>query len=177
MYTRDSILFLPIIDLNPSDMTCILSTLTFLSKLAANCNQPSIVTFDQPLYWKSNKIIKTTTNQLLKETVLMLGTFHTVMNLLGCIGYLMHKTGLSDILEVIYGENAVIHMLNGKAYSRAMRGHLIVDQALSSILIKETSANNDTENEYFEGVYNGLLNKSITITELESNEMLRTLSF
>ena len=56
------------------------------------------------------------------------------------------------------------------------RGHLIVDQALSSMLIKETSANLDTENEYFEGVYNCLLNKSITITEVESNEMLRTLS-
>ena len=49
----------------------------------------------------------------------MLRTFHTVMSLLGGIGYLMHKTGLSDILEVIYRENSVIHMLNGKAYSRA----------------------------------------------------------
>ena len=122
-------------------MTCILSTLTFLSNLAANCNQPSIVTFDQPLYWKSNKIIKTSSNSLLNETILMLGTFHTVMNLLGCIGYLMDKTGLSDILEVIYGGNAVVHMLNGKAYSRAMRGHLIVDQALSHILMKETFSN------------------------------------
>ena len=82
----------------------------------------------------------------------------------------MHKIGLSDILEVVYGENAVIHMLSGKAYSRAMRGHLIVDQALSSILIKETSANHDTENKYFEGVYNGLPNKSITITEVESTK-------
>ena len=42
------------------------------------------------------------------------------MNLLGCIAYIMAKSGLSDILETIYGTNAVVHMLTGKAYSRAI---------------------------------------------------------
>ena len=99
----------------------------------------------------------------------MLGKFHTVMNLLGCIGYLMDKTGLSDILEVIYGGNAVVH---GRAYSRAMRGYLIVDQALSHIL-KETFSNHKNENEYLESLYNDLLNR---VTEVETNNMLHELN-
>ena len=60
----------------------------------------------------------------------MLGTFHIVMNLIGCIGYFMAKSGLSDILETIYGTNAVVHMLTGKAYPRTIRGHLLVEQNL-----------------------------------------------
>ena len=39
------------------------------------------------------------------------------MNLLGCIGEIMNNSGLKNILEVIYGGNAVQHMLQGKAFS------------------------------------------------------------
>ena len=75
--------------LNPSDMTCINSSLNFLAKLARNNTQPSIVTFDQPLYWKSSKM-----DSIIDDTVVMLGTFHTVMNLLGCIsGMLWQNQG------------------------------------------------------------------------------------
>ena len=50
-YNKDNITFLPIIDLNPTDMNCILSTSTYLSNLAYKHNQSTIVTFDQPLYF------------------------------------------------------------------------------------------------------------------------------
>ena len=43
----------------------------------------------------------------------------------------MDNTGLKNVLEEIYGENVVYHMLQGKAYSRAVRGNLIVAQVLS----------------------------------------------
>ena len=108
-------------------MTCILSTLTFLSDLVSKCGMPTVVTFDQPLFWKASIIIKSIT--------LMLGTFHMTMNLLGCIGVLLEKTGLSDVLEQIYAENAVIHILKGKAYSRALRGNLLAYMALNVVLI------------------------------------------
>ena len=61
---------------------------------------------------------------LVKDVIIMLGNFHTIMNLLGCIGSLIDGSGLSTI----YAENTVNHMLSGKAYFRALRGHLIVDQ-------------------------------------------------
>lgn len=42
---------LPIIDLDPTNMSCILSTLPFLADLAHTYNKPSIAAFDQPFFW------------------------------------------------------------------------------------------------------------------------------
>ena len=48
-----SILFMPMIDLNPGDMTCIYSTLCYISSHARCHNVTPIVTFDQPLWLKA----------------------------------------------------------------------------------------------------------------------------
>ena len=84
--------------------------------MSINHHVTPIITFDQPLYWKAAGIIYDTPgNSQLKNIVLMLGSFHTFMNLLGTIGKLMEGTGLKSILEVVNGENAVVHMLTGKS--------------------------------------------------------------
>jgi hypothetical protein len=46
------------IDMDPSDMTCIYSTLNFVSKAARRHNSDPVLTFDQPLYWKGRNIIQ-----------------------------------------------------------------------------------------------------------------------
>ena len=69
----------------------------------------------------------------LQSLVLRLGNFHTQMSFLGCIGHLIGGTGLQEAFELVYAEN-VVHILNGKAYSRAVRAHLLMDAALSAIL-------------------------------------------
>ena len=46
----------------------------------------------------------------------------------------MGGTGLQEAFELVYAENAVVHILNGKAHSRAVRAHLLMDAALSAIL-------------------------------------------
>ncbi len=56
------------------------------------------------------------------------------MSFLGSIGYLMAGSGLQEALELVFAPNAVIHMLSGKAYDRAVRGHLLVDAALNALL-------------------------------------------
>ena len=48
-----NITFLSMIDLNPSDMPCVYSTLKFVSKEASHHNRTPVTTFDQPLYWKA----------------------------------------------------------------------------------------------------------------------------
>ena len=58
----------------------------------------------------------------LKDTTVQLDSFHTLMNLLCATRTLMEGTGIDTLLEEIYCENAVIHMLN--------RGHLLVDKCL-----------------------------------------------
>ena len=41
---------------------------------------------------------------------------------------------LQEAFGLVYAENVVVHILNGKAYSRAVRVHLLMDAALSAIL-------------------------------------------
>ena len=104
----------------------------YLCKLASKYNAPPVITFDQPLFWKASEIIsQAPENSLIRQVGLILGSFHTLMNLLGAIGTLMDRNGLKDILETIYAENAVVHMLSGKAVQRSLRGHLLVSQCLT----------------------------------------------
>lgn len=77
-------------------------------------NDTAVITFDQPLYWKAAQIIQEgPSSSPLKTIVLMLGGFHTLMNLLGAIGSLMEGSVLNNIIKVVYGENAVDHMRCG----------------------------------------------------------------
>ena len=39
----------------------------------------------------------------IRDVILLLGTFHTFMNMLGAIGTLMDGTGLKEIMETVYG--------------------------------------------------------------------------
>ena len=118
---QSSIAFLPMIDMSSSDKTCIFSTLEYVCNLAAKQNVPPIITFDQPLFWKASEIAnEVPDNSPIRDVVLLLGSFHTFMNLLGAIGTLMDGSGLRQILETIYGENAVVHMMTGKSVQRAL---------------------------------------------------------
>ncbi|CAG2227749.1 unnamed protein product [Mytilus edulis] len=69
--------FLPMIDLNPSDMSCIYSTLMFVSKEASRQGRTPVITFDQPLYWKSVMI---TSGEECSNIIVRLGGFHTQMS-------------------------------------------------------------------------------------------------
>ena len=54
---QSDVVFLPMIDLNPSDMNCVYSTLKFVVKQADRVSNVPVVTFDQPLYWKAMNIV------------------------------------------------------------------------------------------------------------------------
>lgn len=130
--------FLPMIDMNPTDLTCINSTLHFICKDAEKHNAQLTATFDNPLYWKARTIIENQPlSSPLKRIVLCLGGFHLKMSYLGTIGHIMAGTGLDQVLAQVYSENTVIHMLSGKAYARAVRGLLMVDSALNSVLLDD----------------------------------------
>jgi len=134
-----SVMFLPMIDINPSDSTCVYSTLKYIQEHSHRYNVTPIITFDQPLWWKALMIISSEpVGSELKNIVLRLGGFHTEMSFLGCIGHLMAASGLQEALEQVYAQNAVVHMLNGKAIARALRGHFIVDAALNALILAST---------------------------------------
>ena len=119
---KSSITFLPMIDMNQSDVTCVSSTLKFVSEHGQRHNIANpIVTFDQPLWWKAFNIIQTEpADSDLRKMILRLGAFHTEMSFLGTIGHLMAGSGLRELLELIYASNAVDHILTGKAIARAV---------------------------------------------------------
>ena len=127
------------IDLEPTDMTCVYSTLSFICDHAKRYSVTPIVTFDQPLWWKAMIIV---TNEPetsdLKSVVLRLGGLHIEMSFLGCIGHVMSGSGLKEVLELVYATNAVGHMLSGKALARAVRGHILVDSVLNALLVNIT---------------------------------------
>ena len=58
-----------------------------------------------------------------------------LMHFVGCKGHLMANTGLREALESIYAKNSVDLMMSGKAISRALRGHFIVDAVLTGVLL------------------------------------------
>ena len=122
-------------------MSCIYSTLRCVCAQAKEYNVSHvtpIVTFDQPLWWKSLLIIEgESQNSDLRALVLRLGSFHTEMSFLGCIGHLMAGTGLEELLALINANNAVVHMLTGKAIACAVRGRFLVDTALNTLMVSK----------------------------------------
>ena len=129
---KSSVMFLPIIDMNPNDMSCIYSTLHFISEHARKHSATPIVTFDQPLWWKAHMIVESEANDsVIHSIVVRLGGFHTEMSFLGSIGHIMEGSGLLEVLQLVYANNSEGHMLSGKA----VRGHMIVDSVLNTILL------------------------------------------
>ena len=133
---------MPIIDLNPSDESCIYSTLSYTESQAIHLNIPTpCITFDQPLWLKAVEIIKAKA----MNTVCRLGSFHTLMSFLGSIGSMMKGSGLEEVLEKAYGPNVVSHIITGKAFTRALCAHFLVEAALMNKLIGSISTNTNRE--------------------------------
>ena len=81
----------PIIDLNPNDLTCVYSTLRFISdqSIPTPC-----ITFDHPLWLKAVNIIQSEKLNI----VCRLGPFHTMISFLASIGSVIAGSGLTNFL-------------------------------------------------------------------------------
>ena len=55
---KASVMFLPMIDMNPSDMSCVYSTLRLVCSHARRYDSTPIITFDQLLWWKASMIVE-----------------------------------------------------------------------------------------------------------------------
>lgn len=126
--------FLPVLDLTPSDPTCVRSTLEYISDHAIHHNITLIITFDQQLWWIAFLIIESQPSwSPLHNIFQILGGFYTQMSFLGTIGHLMAGTGLKDAMTQEYAEGSVDQMLSGKSVARAVRAHLLVDGVLNTL--------------------------------------------
>ena len=91
----------PMIDMEPGNLSCVYSTLHFICQ-HASCYEVT------PVVECSTGNSESTRKH---SVVLRLGEFHTQMSLIGSIGA---GSGLQELLETIYADNKVVHMLNGK---------------------------------------------------------------
>ena len=134
---KASVMFLPMIDMNSNDTTCIYSTLAFVTEHARCHDVSPITTSDQSLWWNALMIIRSEPLVSdLRRIVLRSGGFHAEMSFLACIGHAMASSGLQELLELIYSQNAVVHiMLSGKVIARAVRAHFIVDAAHNVMMV------------------------------------------
>ena len=122
------------LDLTPSNPTCIQSTLEYLCNLANQQHVTPIITFDQQLYWVALMVIEDQpVSSQLQHIVLRLGGLHTQMRLLGAIGLIMARSGLKEMLTQTYPERSFGQMLSVKAAARAVRGHFLIDSAQNII--------------------------------------------
>ena len=148
--SKADVLILPMIDLSPSDDTCIYSTLLYIESQASRLNLPTAcVTFDQPLWLKAMKIVSA---KGMTKIVLRLGGFHLLMSACGSVFHMMKGSGIEEALEAAYGPNAVTQMMSGKAITRALRGLFLIEAALTTkILI--TLLPNDGDSNILAEVY------------------------
>ncbi|KAJ8882909.1 hypothetical protein PR048_014744 [Dryococelus australis] len=59
------------------------------------------------------------------------------MSFMGCIGYLMDGSGLKELMCTIYDPVSVYKMLQGHAFTRAVRAHLRIQTPLSNIILEQ----------------------------------------
>ena len=50
---------------------------------------------------------------------------------------MMSESGLEEVWRQVCAENTVPHLMSGKAYSRALRGYVLVYSALHNFLLDE----------------------------------------
>ena len=62
------------------------------------------------------------------------------MNYTGAVGDVMRGSGLENVLELLYCSNTLEYVLTGKAFARAVRGHIIVNDALIQLLLQHSAS-------------------------------------
>jgi hypothetical protein len=95
-----------------------------------------------PLFFKARDIVEGGQHSELSYVVVRLGEFHLLMSFMGCIAAIMAGSCLKALFIQITGLDK---MLNGHAYSRAVRAHILTNLILAGIILDEVDLT-ETEN-------------------------------
>lgn len=144
-YHVSRIICLPFIKQPPSDLTTINTALHIAVKRCAEKGQKTcFVTFDQPLYIKARSIVSSS-NKVFDNVVIRLGGFHMLMSFLGAVGNIMNGSGMHELRSLAYASASIKKMMNGHAYARAVRAHIITYTALGIIIAEDIDGINGAE--------------------------------
>ena len=125
--------YLPFIKASPSDFSTIFTTLLKLVNISEELGQNHIlVTADLAIYSKAQQILWSRPEPLVGKVTMRLGGMHLNMAYLASIGKIYGDGGLHNILtsSEVYATATANQMLQGKQYSRGIRGVRLVHEAL-----------------------------------------------
>ena len=121
-------MYLPLIDMTPSDPDTILTSLRQAQEITTTCGQEFVVfTGDLQLYKVAVNILWAYPDQF-GNVIMRLGGMHTLMSFVGSIGTLMGGSGLFELLESTFA--GVQKMMSGKKYPQNVRALRIVSEEL-----------------------------------------------
>lgn len=83
----------------------------------------------------------------MRIVVVRLGGFHLLMSFLECIGFIMAGSGLKEVMCTVFAAHSVDKMLTGHAFSRAVRGHLLVQSVLADIILNSLEVSDEQKAE------------------------------
>lgn len=136
-YKKSEILTMPFINQSPSDNNTIYTAILEAVKKCPEHQKTTFVTFDQPLYIKAKQIVSDPSSGL-SNVIVRLGGFHLLMSYMGSIGFIMSGSGLQELWKIIYAAASTDVMMKGHAYARALRAHLLTQEALCHVIFSET---------------------------------------
>ena len=115
------------------------------------------------------------------DFVIRLGGMHTLMSFLPSICPIMEESSnLKEALEICYAENIVLHIFSGKAVSRALRAHQLVDLELNTVLLETKADENGDislpDTEELGNLYDDLVSNQLTADDVCSQPILSDLA-
>ena len=126
---------LPILQAPADNNDTMTSILNRFVSIAKRMNQKyTVIAVDQPLYSRAKELVWANPD-IYENIVMMMGALHILFNFLKAIGQHFENSGLDDIWveSELFAQNSVESMMQGKAYYRAVRGHILAYEALSRI--------------------------------------------
>ena len=115
-------------------------------------NLDSVVcVLDQAMYAKACEV-KFKKKDEFQDVLLFMGTFHTIMMLLGVAGTRFGDAGFRDVIiqSSVVAEGSIEGVLSGKMYNRSIYAHKVFYEALQRILVpmfKEWYESNGSDND------------------------------
>ena len=129
MQPKTKAVYLPLIDMTPSDPDTMMTALHKAKRLTEERGQKyAIFTSDQQLYIVAVDVKWAYPNEF-ADVIIRLGGMHMLMSFVGAVGTLMGGTGLAEIMESTFA--GVNKMLSGKKFPQNVRAmRLVVEELL-----------------------------------------------
>ena len=129
---EDNIAYLPTVNAPATDLGTVYEVLLRSLKIMQALDLNAIVcVFDQALYAKACEVVWKNPDNF-HPIVLRMGVFHTICTMLAVIGKRFGDAGLRDLSveSGVIADGSIAGVLDSKKYSRAIRLHKFVDEAL-----------------------------------------------